>query len=1067
MNKFSISAIAIRRHVGTIALTLTAIVLGIFLLANIQVDLLPSITYPRIGLRLNAPGVSPEVAVEEITKPLEDALRTTEGVVQVYSQTREGSVSLDLYFEAGENVDQALNEATASFNRAQGRLPSVVENARLFKVDPSNLPVYEFALRSQSLNDVELRIFAQQELSRELGVVQGVASVDVSGGVDEEIQVRIDPIRLQALGLGLNTVLSELRERNIDVAGGRLSGGTEELLTRTKGKLESATELANLSFTINSGDNLAPQRVYLRDFADIIDGRQEQRVFVSLNGESAVKVSIQKQPDANSIEVVNNIEKRIEQLKETGLIPTDVELMVTLNEAIFIQNSVNNVVVAGATGTILAAFAVLLFLGSLRQTFIIVLAIPLATLSAIILMKLCGLSLNIFSLGGLALGVGVVVDNAIVMLETIAENIITLPKRKNLKVVTKSQIIDETEASSRSIESALLASTTTNLVSVLPFLLIGGFFSLLFNELILTISFAVASSLLIALTVVPMLASRLLGISYRSNLNTWWFFRTFNQQFESATNMYQKTLKTILKYRLLVITIAFLILGGGSVVLGGQLSQEILPRINTGQANLFAQFPTSTNLEQNVKAMNIIEDILLKQPETESVFTTAGGSLFGSNVNVNVLRGSSAIELTQGSDIDSYISKVTRELNQLNLVDTRLRLSPGQVRGIILSNSPIRADIDVGLQGNNYDDLQKAGRQVLKALDDNVTLASFRPDADPPQTEILIKPNWERLAEYGLSTQAIGQVIQTALEGSIPTELQRGDRLVDIRVQLPEGIAKDLNLLRQLPLLVGNNRSIRLEDVASIEIGQAPGQIQRINQSQVYLIAGTLTEGAKLGDAFAQTKAVLADLELPQGITIMPSSTEETNQLLQNTLKILGGLATFLVFVVMAVQYNSWIDPLVIMFTVPLAIAGGVFGLYLTETSVGATVLVGAVLLVGIVVNNAIIMVEFANQIYVEKGLTRRQAILEAAPQRLRPILMTTITTVLGMFPLALGIGEGSEFLQPLGIVVFSGLSLATFLTLIIIPCFYSLLHELFEKQKPPTPLIPLPELPSKVEDIY
>ncbi len=282
-------------------------------------------------------------------------------------------------------------------------------------------------------------------------------------------------------------------------------------------------------------------------------------------------------------------------------------------------------------------------------------------------------------------------------------------------------------------------------------------------------------------------------------------------------------------------------------------------------------------------------------------------------------------------------------------------------------------------------------------------------------------------------------------------------------MQLPEDIAKDLNLLRQLPLLVGNNRSIRLEDVATIEIGKAPGQIQRINQSQVYLIAGTLTEGAKLGDAFAQTKAVLTDFKLPPGVTIMPSSTEETNQLLQNTLKILGALATFLVFVVMAVQYNSWIDPLVIMFTVPLALAGGVFGLYLTKTSVGATVLVGAVLLVGIVVNNAIVMVEFANQIYIERELTRRQAILEAAPQRLRPILMTTITTVLGMFPLALGIGEGSEFLQPLGIVVFSGLSLATFLTLIIIPCFYSLLHELFEKQKPQTPLTALPESSSNL----
>jgi multidrug efflux pump subunit AcrB len=1051
MNKFSISAIAIRRHVGTIALTLTAIVMGIFLLSNIQVDLLPSITYPRIGLRLDAPGVSPDVAIEEITKPLEESLSATDGVVQVYSQTREGSVSLDLYFEPGENVDQALNEATAAFNRAQGRLPSVVENARLFKVDPSNLPVYEFALRSSTLKDLQLRVFAQQQLARELGVVKGVASVTVSGGVEEEIQVRIDPIRLQALGLGLNTVLNELRDRNLDVSGGRLSGGREELLTRTTGKFKTAKDLENIAFTINSGNNLLPQKVYLRDFAEIIDGAEEQKVFVALNGEPAVKLSVQKQQDANSIEVVNNIQKRIEQLKLSGLIPANMELKTTLDESIFIRNSVNNVLSSGLTGTVLAALAVLLFLGSLRQTFIVVISIPLATLSAVVLMQLFGLSLNIFSLGGLALGVGIVVDNAIVMLETIAESVMNLPKEKHLKVVTKEQILATTAASSSAIESALLASTNTNLVSVLPFLLIGGFFSLLFNELILTISFSVASSLLIALTVVPMLASQLLGITYRSNMNNWWFFRKFNERFISATNGYQKILQFILKYRLIVITLAFVILGGGSVNLGGQLSQEILPRINTGQANLNAQFPAGTTLAENRKVMDAIDKLLLKQPETKSVFTTAGGSLFGANVNSNVLRGSSTIELKPGTNVENYIEKVTKQLDKFNLVDTRLRISPGQVRGIILNNSPVRADLDIGLQSNDFATLQKVGRQLLNTLDEKVTLARFRPEGEPTQEEILIKPDWERVAEFGLSTQTIGQVIQTAIEGSVPTELQRGDRLVDLRVKLPDHVVNDLSLLRQVPLLVGNGRSLRLEDIAKVEIGKAPGQIQRINQSQVFLIGGTLNEGARLGDAIAQTKAILAELKLPEGITIIPSSTEETNQLLQNNIKILGGLATFLVFVVMAVQYNSWIDPLVIMFTVPLALAGGVCGLYITETPVGATVLVGAVLLVGIVVNNAIIMVEFANELHEQKRISRRQAILEAAPQRLRPVLMTTITTVLGMFPMALGIGDGAEFLQPLGIVVFSGLSLATFLTLFIIPCFYTLLHELFAGKKPST----------------
>jgi multidrug efflux pump subunit AcrB len=1066
---FSISAIAIRKHIGTLMLTLTAIVLGVFFLAQLQVDLLPSITYPRIGVRLSAPGVSPEVAVEEITKPLEEALSATEGVVQVYSQTREGQVSLDLYFQPGGNIDQALNDATASFNRAQGRLPDIVEQPRLFKADPSQLPVYEFALQSPSLRDVDLRVFADEELSRELGVVAGVAAVDVSGGVQEEVLIEIDPNRLQSLGIGLTDVLNELRDRNLDVSGGRLRGGDSEPLTRTIGRFRDAREILDLSFEVSGGgSSLAAisgeqsalgnqqaanltQRVYLRDFAQVIDGTEEQRVFVFLNGKPAVKVSVQKQADANTIEVVDGVKKRIQDLRQSGLIPEDMEIVSTLDESVFIRNSISNVTSSGLIGAGLAAFAVLLFLGSLRQTLIIVLAIPLATLAAIILMQLFGLSINVFSLGGLALGVGIVVDNAIVMMETIALGVGMTPGQTTRTRLSARQLIDQAVSSSQEVESALIASTTTNLVSVLPFLLIGGFFALLFNELILTISFSVAASLLVALTVVPALTSRLLAVRWSSGASDFWPLRQFNLRFEAATRGYMGFLGLVLRFRLLIIVIAFLVLGGGSVFLVGQIPQEILPRISTGQASLFAQFPPGTTVETNRKVMSVVDEIILQQPETEYTFTTSGGFLFGSNTSENALRGSSNITLKPGSDIDAFVERVTQEFNKLNLVGTRLRLSPGQVRGIVLTNSPVRgAEVDVTLQGTDPQKLQQAGRQVLEALDERATLLRFRPDADPRQPEVQIRPDWERLAEFGLTAKDIGDTIQTSIEGSIPTQIQRGDRLVDVRVQLNQEILQRPTQLAQVPLLVANNSQIRLGDVATVDKGEAPGEIQRINQRQVFQIAGNLAEGATLSDAIAQTNAVLASIELPDGVSVLPSATQETNRQLQNSLKILGGLAAFLVFVVMAVQYNSLIDPLVIILTVPLALAGGIFGLYITKTAIGATVLVGAVLLVGIVVNNAIIMVELANQIREREDIDRKTAILKAAPQRLRPIMMTTITTVLGLFPLALGIGEGSEFLQPLGVVVFSGLSLATVLTLFIIPCFYVLLHEFPGEKKPP-----------------
>ncbi|BAQ60082.1 cobalt-zinc-cadmium resistance protein CzcA [Geminocystis sp. NIES-3708] len=1045
-SRFSISGLSIRRHIATIMLTLAVMIIGIFFVTTIQVDLLPSITYPRIGVRVDTEGIVPEIAVEEITRPLEEAFSATEGVELVYSQTRENSISLDLFFRVGGNIDQALNDATASFNRARSRLPDDIESPRIFKFEPSQLPVYEFAITSEVRDILDLRVFANQELARELTVVPGVASVDISGGIEEEVRVEIDLQRLQALGIGLNDVLAEIRDTNQDIAGGRLLGENNEPLTRVVGRFKSAEELNNLSFAIPNSS----QRVYLNDFANVIDGAQDQRIFVYLNGTPAVKVSMQKQPEANTIEVVESIKAKIEELKKANTIPDDLTLLPTLDESIFIRNAINNVISSGLIGTGLAAIAVLLFLGSIRQTIIIVISIPMATLAAVIMMKIFGLSLNVFSLGGLALGVGIVVDNSIVMLETIiegTEKIIHDPISD--KGIYRRQILEQSIQSSSEVESALVASTSTNLVAVLPFLMIGGFISLLFNELVLTISFAVGASIVVAVTVVPMLTSRLLAIQFSSQIRRFFIISWFNKAFNAANNSYSFVLSLLIKIRWFFVLGLFILLGSTSLNFAQQLPQEILPQINTGQASVFVQFPPNTILENNQKVMELVDGIILKQPETLYSFTTSGGSLFASNVNENALRGSSTITVKKGTNLDEYITKLNKAFNQLNLVDTRIRVNPAAVRGLFLNNSPVRADVDVILQGNDQGLLEDTGRKIVGILDEKAKLVQFRPDADPAQPEVAIIPDLQRLADLNLSIIDITDSLQTTVSGLVTSQLQRGERLIDIRVQLDQNLVKDANALLEVPIFTNDNRLIRLGDVATISTEKAPSQIQRINQRQVFIITGNLAEGASLGPGLAEVNSILETIELPQGIRILPSIAAESNKQLQASLPILGSLAAFLVFVVMAVQYNSIIDPLVIMFTLPLALSGGIIGLYVTQTPIGATVIVGAVLLIGIVVNNAIIMVELANQIYdkqlqnphIEKP-SRYTAILQASSQRLRPILMTTITTVLGMFPLALGAGEGGEFLQPLGIVVFSGLSLATLLTLFLIPCLYLLLHQ-------------------------
>jgi multidrug efflux pump subunit AcrB len=1038
-HRFSISGLAIRRHIGTLMLTLTVFVMGFFITSQLPVDLLPSITYPRIGLRGNAPGLSPEVAIDEITRPLEEALAATEGVVQIFSQTREGRISIDLFFKPGGDIDQALNDATATLNRARSTLPSTIDTPRLFKFDPSQLPVYEMALTSDSLSLQDLRIFADEELGRELQQVPGVANTDVSGGVNEQVQVNVDLRRLQAVGIDVADVVDALSDRNQDFSGGRLRGGPTEALTRLVGRFDSAEEIRNLPITV-PGTN-PPQQVVLRDVATVIDGTEEQRIFVNLNGQPAVKVSVQKQPSANTIEVVDGVKAKLAEMIRVGQMPEGMEMTATLDESRFIRNSIRNVAVAGLTGATLAGIAVLLFLGSLRQTLIIVTAIPLATLTALVLMGLFGLSLNVFSLGGLALGVGIVVDNSIVMLENMAKRAEEMETSRQTGDYSLREAIFQAEASSQELESALLASTTTNLVAVLPFLLIGGFISLIFNELILTVSFSIAASLVVGLTVVPALASRLIMGRRSRSLQGWVVFRWFNTRLERVTLGYGRLLNRVLQRRLLVIVGALLVFGGSSYLMLGQIPQEILPSISTGQARVSARFPAGTTVEANQRVMEAIDELLLAQPETEYVFTTAGGSLFGSSTSENTLRGGSTITLAPGTDTAAFVERMSAELRRLPVVDTRISIRPESVRGLILSNSPVRSDLDLGLQGEDTAALLQAGRQVLAALGEQATLARYRPDGEALQEEVRILPDWVRAEDLGLSAADLGATVQTALNGSVPTQLQRGNRLVDVKVQLAPGSVQRSAQLLDIPLFSEGGDLIQLGDVARIGLGPAPGEIQRINRREVFLIAGDLVEGASLGEALAEAEVIVAGLELPPGITQLPSSAAATNRELQSSLSVLGALAAFLVFVVMAVQYNSLIDPLVIMLTVPLALAGGILGLYVTQTAIGATVVVGAVLLVGIVVNNAIIMVELANQIYAATGCSRREAILRAAPRRLRPILMTTITTVLGLFPLALGVGEGSEFLQPLGVVVFSGLSLATVLTLFIIPCFYTLLH--------------------------
>ncbi|MFY0524370.1 efflux RND transporter permease subunit [Archangium gephyra] len=783
----------------------------------------------------------------------------------------------------------------------------------------------------------------------------------------------------------------------------------------------------------------------------MVDGTEDERVFVTLNGQPAVKVSIQKQPEANTVEVVDAVKARVEELRRRGTIPEGTVLTATLDESVFIKRSIQDVALSGLAGAALASLMVLLFLGSLRQTFIVVLSIPLGTLMAVSLLSLADASLNIFSLGGLAVGIGAV-DSCIVVLENIVRGVEERRRRNGgngdgnggADTLPLPELIPLTQARATELESALVASTTTNLVAVVPFLLIGGFVSLLFNELILTVLFTVGASLVTALTVIPSLAARLLSIRKTSGLSRLKPVRWFGARVDRLTQGYGTLLSRALAHRLPVIAAVFVGLGLLAALVLPFLSTEILPRVGTGQARLVVQLPPGIPIADNQRLMKQVDDLLMRQPETRYVFTTVGGFLFGNATSENALRSSSTITLEPGTDVQAYVARVNAEMAKFNLVGIRLRLAPEQIRGLITSNSPVRAEVDVVLEGEDPQALERAGQRVVAALDEKAKLARYRPDADPVQPEVQVRRDPERAGLLGLSSGDIGQAVQTALEGSIATQLQRGERLVDVRVKLAREALRTRSQLEQLPIVYAGQAPVRLSEVASVSEGTTPAEIQRINQRQVFIIAGDLAEGASLGDALAEVERILSEVELPRGVSIMESNAARSNRELQRSLFVLGGLAIFLVLTVMAVQYDSLVDPLVILFTIPLALVGGTLGLVVTGVAMGATALIGMVMLVGVIVGNGIILVELANQLREESpGLSRLEAMQRAAPMRLRPILITTLLATLGLVPIALGFGEGTELLRPLALVTLSGLSLGTLLTLFVVPCLYVTLHAL------------------------
>ncbi len=1024
-----ISSWSIRRPISTLAITSVVMVLGVLFSGRLPVDLMPQIDYPHIRVVVNYPGVTPEIIEEQITRPLERNLSATENLTEIHGRASEGRSYIEMYFDFDTDIDIALQDASRQLERARTELPDGIDPPRIMKMDPSQSPVFELAISSEVRSPIEVRDWVDQRLLPQLSSVPGVGTIDLGGGKVREIQVVADPERLQSYGLGLSHISDVLAARNIDETAGNITSYEYDVMARTETRFRSYQDVASALVPVNNGSH----RIRLADLADVSDSHQEQRLFAYLNGEEAVQVSVMKQPQANTVAVIENLHSRLDELRDSGFITPDYDIEVIRDESFFITSSIRSVVTAAIIGGLLAMIVILLFLGSIRRSLIVALMIPVAIIATFVLMNAGSLTLNIMSLGGLALGVGLLIDNAIVMIENIFRHQEELGKSPE----------DAAHDGSGEVLSAVVAGTMTNLAAVLPFLLITGLAALLFRELIFTIAFAIVASLLASITLVPALAAFVKNDNTKRGLAGSRPIRAFNSGFSRLTDGYHNLLSKTIRFKWLLLGGAAILLAG-SILLIRDLPTEFMPSVDDGRITMRFTLPSGTSIEPTNEVASMIQDAIFEMPHVETVYITSGGYFRGGQLSIRGGMIDLVVQLKPASERDGmraeeWVRDFREKADELGLPFVQQRIRGPRIEG--LQTSLVEADIAIGIVGDELETLEDLARDAFRRTEGISGIGNVQIGRDERVPQLLIHVDEERASQFQINTDRIAGFLYDAVEGHVPTRYVEGGFEYDIRVRYSRDLTGTTAGLRQIPMPNGNGGFVPLGSLVSFEETTGPAHIERYNQIRVVWVNVTANlDEATIGETAAQIREAMQDFELPDGYSIIYAGEQEAIEESASSLQLAILLAIFFVFVVMIVQYEKLLSPLVIISSLPFALIGVAAALWITGLPLSASVLLGVVFLTGIVVNNAILLVEFADQYSYKGDYTTAEAVTEAGRVRFRPVIMTTLTTIFGMLPLAIGIGEGYEILQPLAVTVIGGLIAGTFLTLLILPGMYVLI---------------------------
>lgn len=986
-------------------IVIAAVALGLFSLRNLAIDLFPKIDLPIAVVATSYNGAAPEEVENLVSRPLEAALSSVQGIDTVSSQSQSGSSLVVLMFNNGVNMDQAMLDVRERVDQVKGLLPEDAGDPSVLRFDPQQIPV--LALGLSGLDPVRLQTIAEDQIVPMLERQNGVASVSVQGGQKREIRIELDQGRMKTYGVSAGQIVQALAAENRSASAGSVSKGDSDLQLRVTGEFESLDDLKNTLIHLPTGG-----QIKVGDVADIRDTFADMGTLTFVNGGPALLLTIQKQSDANTVKVADRVTATLDELRKQ--LPEGASLNIVMDTAQPIRMSIDSVVNNMISGGVLAVLILILFLRNIRTTLVIGLSIPIAIIATFTMMYFSGQTLNMISMGGLALGIGMMVDSSIVILENIFKY-----RQQGMSMIEAAKI------GASELGPAVIASTVTTVVVFLPIAFVQGLAADIFMPMALGVSFSLIASLVTAMTLVPMLSSRILkAADVQDGPKKGWLV-AFGEAFLAK---YKSFLKWSIHHRKTVVTVTLALLIG-SLSLIPVIGMEFFPASDQGQFSISIETPGGTRLEETRKIAEQAGEYLEKYADIiDNAYLTVGGNMFGSS-GANI--ASFTVTLVPSTEREKSTEDVVREL------DRDLRSIPGAeitvaITEVGLSNG---SAIQIAINGEDTETLNELASQVVWAISGIEGVFNPASSSSEGTSEMHITVNRELAAQYGLTYQQITGDIQMAINGQVATRFREAGAEIDVRVMLPEESRNDISDVMNLPIRTPAGQLIPLYTVAELNQVQGPVMIQRENQQRQVNVTSDVV-GRDLGSVSRDVEAMLASMHFPDGYTYRLGG--QTEDMLESFADLGYALvfAVFLVYIVMAVQFESLLHPFIIMFAMPTTIIGVLIGLFVTGTTLSMPSLIGLIILAGIVVNNAIILVDYVN-ILRRRGLSREEAILEGAPSRLRPIFMTTLTTVLGMLPLALGIGEGAELSAPLAIVVIFGLSFSTLLTLIFVPVMY------------------------------